>query len=207
MQQLQVPVPTAPPSPDAVIAGDLDFNQAQLRELFRTREGLETSRAGINAQLQQLTPKSAPRLQLEAQVAQLNQRIATVDQMIAGVQSGPPSMPEMFMTSPPPFAPARILPEDMLVLSGLFIVCVLLPLAVAVSLRILRRGAAKVAALPSDIAERLGRMESAIEATAIEVERIGEGQRYLTRVLADKKPEELLERPRPVAPYRIITPH
>jgi hypothetical protein len=49
-------------------------------------------------------------------------------------------------------------------------VCVLLPLAVAVSLRIMRRGVAKVASLPSDIAERLGRMESAIEATAIEVE-------------------------------------
>ncbi|MEO5818022.1 MAG: hypothetical protein ABIT20_22325 [Gemmatimonadaceae bacterium] len=112
-----------------------------------------------------------------------------------------------YISVPPSFVTERALPRDIFVLSGLFIVCVLLPIAVAVSLRILRRGAAKVAALPSEIAERLGRMESAIEATAIEVERIGEGQRYLTRVLGDRKGDDLLERPRPVAPYRIITPH
>src|SRR4051794_17263097 len=35
-------------------------------------------------------------------------------------------------------------------------------------------------------AERLARLEHALEAIAVEVERIGEGQRYLTRVLADR---------------------
>jgi hypothetical protein len=132
------------------------------------------------------------------------------DVVIAGgghfIQVGPNDQPA-YVSVPPTYVPERAFPKDIFVLSGLFIVCVLLPLAVAISLRILRRGTAKVAALPSEIAERLGRMESAIEATAIEVERIGEGQRYLTRVLGDRKVDELLERPRPVAPYRVITPH
>ena len=48
---------------------------------------------------------------------------------------------------------------------------------------------------------------TALDAIAEEVERIGEGQRYLTRVLGDRKPEDLLERPRPAAPYKTITPH
>ena len=202
----QLPAPPAPPSPDVAMLAGTDFHQAQLRELFRTRQGLETTRNAVDAQLQQLTPKSPARVQLEGQVAQLDQRIATVDQIIEGVQGTPAPGPE-FISVPPPFVQEYMLPKDISLLSGVFIVCVLMPLAVAVSLRFLKRGAAKVAALPSDIADRLGRMESAIEATAIEVERIGEGQRYLTRVLGDKKAEELLERPRPVAPYRTVTPH
>ena len=35
-------------------------------------------------------------------------------------------------------------------------------------------------------AERLERLEQAVEAIAIEVERVGEGQRYLTRVLEER---------------------
>ena len=36
------------------------------------------------------------------------------------------------------------------------------------------------------IAEKVERISQAVEATAIEVERIGEAQRFLTRVLSDK---------------------
>lgn len=36
--------------------------------------------------------------------------------------------------------------------------------------------------------ERLERLEQAVESIAIEVERVGEGQRYLTRVLEDRPP-------------------
>jgi multidrug efflux pump subunit AcrA (membrane-fusion protein) len=213
MNQTQLSVPPAPSSPDVVIADGGHFislgqgvQQAQLRELFRTREGLESTRSAMQAQLDPLPAKSAARLQLEAQVSQLHERIATLDQMIAGVQGMPSTDPTQFINVPPPYISDRALPRDIFALSGLSIVCVLLPLTVAISLRILRRGTAKVASLPSEIAERLGRMESAIEATAIEVERIGEGQRYLTRVLGDRKAEELLERPRATMREH-ITPH
>ncbi len=37
-----------------------------------------------------------------------------------------------------------------------------------------------------EIAEKVERISQAVEATAIEVERIGEAQRFLTRVLSDK---------------------
>ena len=39
--------------------------------------------------------------------------------------------------------------------------------------------------VPSEVAERLERMERAIEAVAIEVERISEGQRFTTRLLSE----------------------
>lgn len=70
-------------------------------------------------------------------------------------------------------------------LSGIFMIALLLPLSVAYARRIWRRGAAVVTAMPKEIGERLGRMEQVAEATAIEVERIGEGQRFLTRLFTD----------------------
>jgi hypothetical protein len=37
-----------------------------------------------------------------------------------------------------------------------------------------------------EIAERLSRLEQAADATALEVERISEGQRFTTKILADR---------------------
>ena len=43
----------------------------------------------------------------------------------------------------------------------------------------------------AEIAEKVERIGQAVEATAIEVERIGESQRFLTRVLSDKAPAQI----------------
>ena len=42
-------------------------------------------------------------------------------------------------------------------------------------------------ALPPEVATRLERMEQSIDAIAVEVERISEGQRFTTKLLADAK--------------------
>jgi hypothetical protein len=49
-----------------------------------------------------------------------------------------------------------------------------------------RRGATAQAALPRDTTERLARIEAAVEAMSVEVERISEGQRFVTKVLAER---------------------
>jgi hypothetical protein len=51
--------------------------------------------------------------------------------------------------------------------------------------RIEGRGAARDA-VPPDVTARLERIERAVESVAVEVERISEGQRFVTRVLADR---------------------
>jgi hypothetical protein len=38
-----------------------------------------------------------------------------------------------------------------------------------------------------ELLERLERVERIVEATAVEIERIGEGQRFTTRLLSDRK--------------------
>lgn len=59
-------------------------------------------------------------------------------------------------------------------------------------------------ALPPELTERLDRIERAVDVTALEVERIGEGQRFLTRTLGERS---VADPPRPDATGRVITPH
>ena len=53
---------------------------------------------------------------------------------------------------------------------------------------------------------RLERLEHAVDAIAIEMERIGESQRFLTKVLAERAPDQKLADPT-AARGRLITPH
>jgi hypothetical protein len=63
---------------------------------------------------------------------------------------------------------------------------------VAIGYPIARAYAAKMGrvpvapAIPPDVAARLERMEQAIDSIAVEVERISEGQRFTTKLLAER---------------------
>lgn len=85
-------------------------------------------------------------------------------------------------------------PDGPFVVAGLGIVSTALVLIVALLLRYRgksRGGIAKVPELNSDLMQRLSRMEAGIESVAVEVERISEGQRFTTRLLADRPIEEV----------------
>jgi hypothetical protein len=49
--------------------------------------------------------------------------------------------------------------------------------------------------VPAEVSERLQRMEQAIDSIAIEVERISEGQRFTTKLLADRTAPPLVAPP------------
>lgn len=69
-----------------------------------------------------------------------------------------------------------------------------LPLVRVLARRLDRRDAVAAPAL-AKIEERLGRLEAGIDAIAVEVERISEGQRFTTRLLADRSSESVPSRP------------
>ena len=54
--------------------------------------------------------------------------------------------------------------------------------------------------------DRLERLERLVEVMAVEIERIGEGQRFLVRVMTDKQ-LAVANAERPRTPERVITPH
>ena len=64
----------------------------------------------------------------------------------------------------------------------------LLPLVIAWSRRLWHRGGPRPS-VDLENSPRLQRMEQAIESIALEVERIGEAQRFTTKLFADRQPE------------------
>lgn len=77
-------------------------------------------------------------------------------------------------------------------LAGMLMIIVL---AIGVPLvRALGRRWEREARLPrsdSEVAQRLAHIEQAIDAMSLEIERISEGQRFVTRLLSDKSPERI----------------
>lgn len=71
------------------------------------------------------------------------------------------------------------------------VIIVGLPLARAFARRMDRRGAAPE--MPPEALQRLQHMEQAIDAIAVEVERISEGQRFTTKLLSERAREPLPE--------------
>ncbi len=170
------------PSPSAIYDGF----KAQRNELNNQLEELQNTRQGITSQLEEVSSDAPERAALDARLKDVDSRISAVDQMLAG------NAAQIAQAAAIPGAvvepPRQIIqgpPEEAYVLGGLFMLIVLLPISIAIAKRIWRRGAAVVTAFPRELGDRLVRMEQAIEATAVEVERIGEGQRFLTRLFTE----------------------
>lgn len=68
--------------------------------------------------------------------------------------------------------------------SSIPIIAIGLPIARAYAARLGRTPVAP--AVPLEVAARLERMEQAIDSIAVEVERISEGQRFTTKLLAER---------------------
>lgn len=109
------------------------------------------------------------------------------------------------------------LDRDLLLGLGLFLL--LLPLTIAFARRLwIRHSPKDVSGIDADAAARMRRVEAAVEAIAVEVERIGEAQRFSAQLLLDRLPDKTPPRltPSPVTPISAspvrrdptsITPH
>ncbi len=74
-----------------------------------------------------------------------------------------------------------------------------LPLMRAIARRI-ERGTPMAAPIPAEVRNQLQQISQSVDAIAIEVERISEGQRFTTKMLAERAGESELLRTRQVAP-------
>jgi hypothetical protein len=77
--------------------------------------------------------------------------------------------------------------------SSIPIIAIGYPLARAYAARLERKPMGP--SVPPDVAARLERMEQAIDAIAVEVERISEGQRFTTKLLSERQASEALPSP------------
>lgn len=79
-------------------------------------------------------------------------------------------------------------PDLMLILSFVTVIVLIVSLASIIVKALDRKKTAPSTSLPG-VEDRLGRIEQAVEAIAIEVERVSEGQRFTTRLLTDRARE------------------
>jgi hypothetical protein len=98
------------------------------------------------------------------------------------------------------------MPDNILVLQVIVLLCG--TTAFVASLRFLRRVLElrheRQLHAPSDaLQQRMERIESTVESTAIEVERISEANRFIAKMLDDRAPKLSV----PGQPPRVITPH
>jgi exonuclease VII small subunit len=167
--------------------------RAQRRELTNQLDDLESTRADVNASLSRLNSGDPARKALEDRLGEIDKRIATVDGMLAtnSAQLATAAAVPGAVVEPP-----RVIrqgpPEEAFIVGTVFIVIVLLPLSIAFARRIWKKSVVTVTTFPRELADRLSRMENAVEATSLEVERIGEGQRFLTSLLTERAAAQAL---------------
>ena len=197
-QQPALP-PQPPPAPNAVPTSALrsptaiyEAALAQRDELRSQLDALTERRSNLSEKLSDPMTRGADREGLELQAKTIDRRIAGVEQQLASADAqvastaavpGAVAMHEQAVREAGPVFGGG--PNGESVLGALFIVVVLGPISIALARRLWRRGSAAVTALPGELMDRLSRVEQGVEAIAVEVERIGEGQRFMTRVLSD----------------------
>jgi archaellum component FlaC len=172
---------------------NLDAARNARSELRNQLERLEEQRSDLSQELQQLNAapnRSASDVKgLETRIANIDTRILDVEKQITVADANVAAaagVPGSVVPDPPrPRDPGP--PEEFWVLSGIFLFVVGLPLTIAYARRIWKKSVGTITALPQEIYDRFNRLDQAIDSVAIEVERVGEGQRYLTRVYADQQ--------------------
>lgn len=149
--------------------GDLEDKRSELnREIQRANDGTE---AGLQARIKEIDARISA---TDAKLAEANAAVAAA----AAVPGAVVEVPRFERTGPDPDAVLGIG-------SSILVVC-LLPIIIAYSRRIWRRGATVIAPVPQDVRDRLDGLAHAVESIGLEVERIGEGQRFMTKVFTEQ---------------------
>jgi hypothetical protein len=160
-----------------ILGDQLNTLQEQRRDLQREFDNTSSSnpgRAGIANRMQAI----------DGRIEELDKQISRSDQAVAQAAGVPGA------TVPPPQAPRRNGPDpDMVVGLSFFAAFIfLVPMSIAYARRIWRRSARTEVTLPPQVVERMEAIEQGLEAVALEVERIGEGQRFLTQAMQGRVP-------------------
>ena len=136
-------------------------------------------------------PAGASRTGLEQRIEVLDKRIVQIESDIASTGQQLSNAPLAAIASSQNFDNRGDMPRNVMQISGVFIVFVLFPLVLTLSRFLWKRSTAP--ALPQqqlsgETSQRLERLEHGVDAIAIEIERVAEGQRFVTRLLSEAQP-------------------
>jgi hypothetical protein len=202
---VQIPTPPVPPTPPAVLAPAFPGQFGQFGG-FRVPQSpqevaiLEAQRARLSQQIinvrdQRQTIARQYERSSGASRAGLEQKLQSIDQRLIQLQNDLSESGRALYQSrvggtimdgggngfPGPFG--KMNPGQVTAISIVFIVAFLGPLAASFGRMVWRRAKPTVPPGWNDSAQRLERLEQAVDTIAIEVERVSEGQRFMTKLM------------------------
>lgn len=230
-----IQTPPAPPAPPQVpgaptpVAGGVTVTAGELQQRPMTRadvEALKSKRSELSRQLnsaQGRRDEAAQQLRRSSSGPErtgIEQRLQVLDQRIVQLEQDIAANGRMLAAAPGALVAATeseggvtngfnaMGPGQLTAISIVFTLAVLMPMAIAFSRSLLRR-TPKEKPSPQMLADaaRLERMEQAIDSVAIEIERISEGQRFVTQLMAKRaEPVALGEGRAPAEPIKVARP-
>ncbi len=226
------PAPVAPVAPVAPAVTPAQINtagptsaqamyqaaRAYRRELQGQLERLEEQASNLRREIaENKFADAAEKVAAEGRLVSLNARIPELDKALAAANQQVATAAAVPGATEPPGIPRSSNNDAEFVIPIVFIVFVMGPLAAAAAWRWVRRGelpsgkaGKRAVALAETQQAQLERLTHTVDAMAEELERIGEGQRFLTRVLGDASTSLLaggaqplpVAAPEPVPVYR-----
>jgi hypothetical protein len=149
-----------------------------VREL--TREPAGQARVGIEQRISVLDKRL---LQLEGDIGETGRQLSSA-------QAGLLSMTENQSNF------GGLSPRNITTISNVFIIFVLAPLAITAARNMWRRGNRPPSPLPDvENARRLEQLQQSVDTIAIEVERVSESQRFVTKLMSEQKSPASLPQP------------
>lgn len=190
-------------------------------EPARSREeyaGLNIKRAEINDQIgalrrrrnnleeQMHRSEGATRLAIQQRMTEVDDRVVRLESQLDQINDRIASTPATVLTAET--APARRDPDEVILarlsdnvvpIAGMFSVFFLAPIAIAFARLIWKRAnAAPKPVLAEQAAmQRLDHLQRAVDTIAVEVERISEGQRFVSKLMHEREPQALGARSAP----------
>lgn len=214
LMQTQTVEQPLPPPQTVVRIEQGPANAAQTLAIPMTRAEVSAIRARRAELSNQLISASGRRRELAEELrtasgsdrAGLEQRIAVLDERIVQLESDIAQTGRLLTGAP---AGALASTRDEAILGGfqsgevlafaiVMTIFVLAPLAIGAARMMWKRAAAGPVrhVIPPETTGRLERIEQAVEAIAVEVERVSEGQRFVTKLMSEAKPVPALENTR-----------
>lgn len=204
------PQTTAPQSP--VLPGG-PYTAREMYEAASTQRRLirdqlanaEGEREEVARQLRQPGVEGADKEGLEQHLRALDIRVLDLRQQLADAQlreSQAAAVPGSTTPSPEESSADRF--EVVMTVGVLLTLAMGFPLVIAYARRLWKKAAVTVSMTP-ELDRRLDSIDRAIETTALEVERIGEGQRFVTQLLANRAVQDAAQALPPTSDSRPAT--
>jgi hypothetical protein len=193
------PAPAGTPAADIGVMQRVPQTEAEIRALRDQRSELSRQLGSATDRREELVGEldgatGANRAGIEARIRLLDERILQIESDIASTGKLLASARGSTTIQPDPVLPGgnRMNPRDLIPIVAILSVFVFFPIAVAFARNIWRRGSLQKveSAIERENADRLARLESAVDTIAIEMERVSEGQRFVTKLLAESQGRE-----------------